>query len=737
MSIIEGYQKYTSVYVTDWFERYEQELKKCDAVSIRSVYPYIFFKLAHDFAFSRGNSIDIHDPLAINYFMGSLCYNQVMKDFQRSAIVMQTQTERMYFGSPSISYKRMRNSDRKKEKSVDDFGTFITYLEEKVFQEHLSNFDERQKETLGMILRIINQGVGAVAMKMFNAYLQVRSGESDEFSSDGLRAIRYLMRPDVSYKKGSSQIDIVYDDDGKIQLYRREYLKVQKLDMESLVDPESAKDERWCLVMFLSRDATGESSDWRLHFSVSNIPDDCESTTISSSARSLTKARHLGRVSSDLRLCRSDLSTSSGGSAMSIDRWNSVGISDNKKSGVRRTRSRRRRPIRDLLHRRKVKQSSKLVYNSLDWLKQFQENSDEKRTRDFQGLHPYIDFKLSHDLSLSHDRCIEFQDWVAINYFLGSFCYSQARERFNQNTIVLTTETEKLYFGSSAPPDDDRSVHEDDSYNGDFVAFITCLEKKVFKRSFRKINNCQKRTLGVILRFLCQNINAVVSKLFKSCVLPGLTAGDREQETIQVQGLSRIGIESKGDNIYLSKEQNLTLRKSEKVSKWKLAEDITESWKMVTNIMQVSTTNYPNWNLHFSVVQNSSQDQDRLTLTSSDSSQNSLSFCYPGTNSHNCSTSCASSKTGIYGNNQERSSPDCISMNIDEVKKSEPAILPRREREALPDELRNRIDSEAQTAPTSVLTDVDDIPRFRLSEIKINHFRPPCGDWIVKDNLGI
>merc|ERR550534_2271609 len=115
----------------------------------------------------------------------------------------------------------------------------------------------------------------------------------------------------MSYKKGSSQIDIVYDDDGKIQLYRREYLKVQKLDMKSLVEPDGAKDERWCLMIFLSRNGTGESSHWKLHFSVSKNPNDCERTIVGSSARSLTKARESGRVSSDLPLCPPDQSTSS------------------------------------------------------------------------------------------------------------------------------------------------------------------------------------------------------------------------------------------------------------------------------------------------------------------------------------------------------------------------------------------------------------------------------------------
>jgi len=730
MSITEGYQQHSGD-VAGWFEQYQQELKKRYTVPLQSVYPYIFFKLAHDFAFSKGNSMHIHDPLEINAFMGDFCYTQVIKDFKRSAIVMQTQTERMYFGSPSISRKRMRNYSLQTGRSVDDFEAFINCLEEKVFQRRLPNFDEWQKETLGMILRIINQGIGAVAIKMLNAYLLARSGETNQVSFDGLKAIRYLMRPDMGNKKGSSQIDILYDDDGKIQLYRREYLRVQKLDMDALAEPDAAMDERWCLMVLLSRD----SSDWRLHFSVSNITDDCQSTIVSSSAKSPNKARQLGRVSNVLPLCHSDQSISSDGSPMSIDSlcYNSKGWPDYKKSDVKRLRSRRRRSIRDLLHRRKPKQSPKLVYNSLDWLKQ--EYSDVKRTRDFQEFQPFIDLMLSHDLSQSHGRCLETQDWVAINNFLGSFCYSHLRERFNQNNIVLTTETEKLYFGTSAPPNDNRSIHEDDSCNGDFVAFITCLEKKVLKRSIGKINKCQKRTLGVILRFLSQNSSAVVSQLFKLCVQTGQGSGDMEYDTIQVEGLAQIGIESKGNNIYLSKEQNLILRKSDEESKLQFKDGITESWKMVTNIMQISSLYSSNWSLQFSVVRN--YRKDRLTLTPSDSSQNSLSFCYPGTTSHNCWTSYSSSKTSMYGHSVERSSPDHILMNGSGVKKSEPAILRRPKRETQPDKLRNRINYAAATPPSRAWTEVDNISGFRRSEFKRTLLRPAGEKWIAKDDLGI
>jgi len=314
------------------------------------VYPYIFFKLAHDFAFSRESSIDLHDPLAINYFMGNFCYNQVVKDYYRSAIVMQSLTERMYFGSPWISRKRMRNFSFEIGKSAGNFEVFISCLEEKVFKSRLSNLGERQKETLGMILRIINQGVSAVAIKMLNAHLQVRSGEIGKVSSNDLTDIRYLMRPDVSCAKGSSQIDIVYHDDGKIQLYRREYLKVQKLDMESLVQPDNNKDKRWCLATFLSRNGNEESSGWRLHFSASKIQNDCESTRIS-----VNNTEQMGWISSDSILSNSGLSTSSGGSSPSIDNLDSsVENPENEISNVRPKRRWRRHPIRDLLDRRKA-----------------------------------------------------------------------------------------------------------------------------------------------------------------------------------------------------------------------------------------------------------------------------------------------------------------------------------------------------------------------------------------------
>jgi len=350
MSVNKEYQQFSGVNRSDWFERWEQELKQRDTISFQSVHPYIFFKLAHDFAFSRDSSIDLHDPLAINYFMGDFCYDQVVKDFNRSAIVMQSLTERMYFGSPWISQKRMRNFSFEIEKSAGDFEVFISCLEEKVFQSRLSNLGERQKETLGMILRIINQGVSATAIKLLNAHLQVRSGESDKVSSIDLNDIRYLMRPDMGCAKGSSQIDIVYYDDGKIQLYRREYLKVQKLDMESLVQPDNTKDERWCIMTFLSRKGNEESSGWRLHFSASKIKNDCESKRIS-----LNIMGHLGRVSSDSLLSHSGLSTSSGGSPGSIDSVSSsVENPENGMSNLRPKRRKRRHPIRDLLDRRKA-----------------------------------------------------------------------------------------------------------------------------------------------------------------------------------------------------------------------------------------------------------------------------------------------------------------------------------------------------------------------------------------------
>merc|ERR1719382_1691599 len=124
----------------------------------------------------------------------------------------------------------------------------------------------------------------------------------------------------MSYEKGSSQIDIVYDDEsGKIQLHRREYLKVQKLDMESVLEPDETKDERWCLMMLLSREDTVGSSKWRLHFSVSHIDNYCENATGNRFTKSQTKAREMGWVSDGMRSCDSDESTSSDESPMSLD----------------------------------------------------------------------------------------------------------------------------------------------------------------------------------------------------------------------------------------------------------------------------------------------------------------------------------------------------------------------------------------------------------------------------------
>jgi len=732
MSINEGYNKHPGDYNSGWFERYEQELEKGDTVSLQSIYPYIYFKLSHDFAFSRGNSIDIHDPLAINYFMGNFCYNQVIKDFQRSAIVMQTQTERVYFGSPSVCLKRMRILSRQTGKSADDFGNFISYLEDKVFQSRLLNFDERQKDTLGMILRLINQGVSAVALKMLNGYLKVRSGECDQLSLDGLNDINYLMRPDMSHEKGSTQIDILYGDDGKIQLYRREYLKVQKFDVESHVEPDERKEERYCLLMRLSRDGAEESSVWRLHFSVSNIEGNSRSENVSSSSSSQSKARQLGPVSSD-RLSATN-SISSGESHVSIhSQWDSSGKPNIKKSGVRRIRKSRCRPIRDLLYKRKGLKPPELIFNSADWLKQYEDYSKVYSTILFEEAHHYIDFKLSHDLSFSHDSCLETKDWVAINYFLGDFYYNRVRRGFNQNAIVLTTETEKLYFGTSVPESDSRSVNETDSYNEDFEAFISTLENKVFKRGLREFNNHQKQTLGVILRFLCHN-NVVASKLLKMCIQTRSPSCDIDRLIVEVEGSTRIGIESKGNNIYLSKEENLALQKSKKESKLELGEDMSESWKMVTNIMQMSSMNSSNYNLHFSVLQNSRQD--RLTLTPSDSSEHSFSFRYPGTTSHNPSTSCLSLKTEMYDECTERSLPDSI-LEVNEVKKDEFAVFPRRLRGTRSDELRDSNNNGVATVPGRVVNEVNDVIGFRWREFKKTHLHAKSGEWIAKDHLGI
>jgi len=76
-------------------------------------------------------------------------------------------------------------------------------------------------------------------------------------------------------------------------------------------------------------------------------------------------------------------------------------------------------------------------------------------------------------------------------------------------------------------------------------------------------------------------------------------------------------------------------------------------------------------------------------------------------------------------------------MNVNKEWKSEPALLPRRKRKTPPDEPRNLNDHKAETAPGNVLTDVDDISRFRWIDVKEHHSRPVCGKWIAKDHLGI
>merc|ERR1719317_1629444 len=106
---------------------------------------------------------------------------------------------------------------------------------------------------------------------MLNAYLQVRSGDCDDFCIDGCDKVKYLMRPDDRDDKGSTQIDIICGD-GKVQLSRREHITVQKLDDVALLEPDEDKAERWSLLMLLSRQ--GPSLDWNLHFSVTRIGGD-------------------------------------------------------------------------------------------------------------------------------------------------------------------------------------------------------------------------------------------------------------------------------------------------------------------------------------------------------------------------------------------------------------------------------------------------------------------------------
>jgi len=734
MSSIEAYHQQLCDSNISWFKRYEQELEERGTVSLKLVEPYIEFKLVNDFAFTTGNSIDIHDPLAINYFMGNFCYDQVVKDFKRSAIVMQTEKERMYFGSPSIARRRMRSLSLRIKKSVDDFDNFIESLEENLFLCRLSDFDARQRDTLGMILRIINQGVGAVAINMLNRYLQVRSGDSKMDSLEEGNDVTYLMRPDKSDEKGSTQIDIICGADGKIQLSRREYLKVQKLDLESLIEPKENKAERWCILMLLSRDSADESSDWRLHYSVSNIARSCERMDNCGASGSKSKSRLSTPVAKDRRVCSSDPSfhNSSNGSETAFSIRNIVKLPakpDSKKSSEEQTKKRRRRPIRDFLLNYKVKKQATPNYSTVECLQQYEDYSKINNTILFQEVQPYIDFKLAHDLSLAHDNVVEIEDWTAINYFLGDFCSSRVRQGFLKNAIVITTETEKRYSSTSVSTKTHISGSETENRCNNFEAFINLLERKVFKGSLWSRNDHEKQTLCVILRFISQNGSAVALKVIEQLLESRSANSETDEWKLHWEGSAIISIEFKDKNIYLTKEEILTLHTSENDSNLRLPVDTKEIWKIMTKIR----LNSFNSCLHFSAVPQSRQDR----LTPTYSSRQSFSSGYPQSTSPLSTTSCSSLKTEIYDNSPRRSVPDSSLTDSEEVKDIELGIFPGRKCGMLSDDLSEFINKKTMTAMNSVVDKFDNITRCRWLELEKDKYQGMIGEWITKDEIGI
>jgi len=254
----------------NWLKDFERETKRARCShKLEDFSEYIDFKLIYDFSFSDGKFIDVSDSVAVEYFLGCVDIDQVKRDFSRNAIVLQSpECDRLYFGSPTVSKKRMKEETG----SVHDFDRFITTLEKKVFHSDLQNLDERSRQTLAMVLRIINQGVSAVAMRMFNGLLQVTRGNLD-ITSFGTS---YLMRPDSDDHKGSTQIDVIFRDGVAnpagntgvdIQLSRREYLTVQAFDPEAMLDPDPRAAEKWSMLTLVSR----RREKWTLNFSVSQI----------------------------------------------------------------------------------------------------------------------------------------------------------------------------------------------------------------------------------------------------------------------------------------------------------------------------------------------------------------------------------------------------------------------------------------------------------------------------------
>jgi len=290
----------------DWLRKYESEAMLSASVPVEKVFSYIDFKLAYDFAFSDGKYINITDDVAIDYFLGLYNYAQVRRDFHRNAIVFQVETERLYFGSRHVSKKRMRRRSVGSNKEVFDFDKFMEVVEKQLFKKKLVELDHHDKETLGVVLRIINQGVSAVAMRMFRAWLRVNSGKfsAKDFADES--GLTYLIRPDCDDEKGSTQIDIIAGED-KIQLSRREYVTVQEFDPESLSDPDPAKAEKWSLLTLITRNGPSGNAEWHLHFSILK-----------------TALPRTGRSATEPNISTSSLSAASAKSYGSLDRKESI-----------------------------------------------------------------------------------------------------------------------------------------------------------------------------------------------------------------------------------------------------------------------------------------------------------------------------------------------------------------------------------------------------------------------------
>lgn len=248
----------------EWFKAYEDQFNNDVTFSLFSIRPYIDFKLAYDFAFSDGHSIEITDKVAVENFLGTFCYNQIRKDFHRSAIVVQLPEERLYFGSTCLSKKRMRQKSLQEQKAAASFDDFLTVLEERVFKCSLQMLDRNSKRNLGIVLRTINQGVTAVGMKMFDMFLKVRNGSYDRANFGSKMHVANVMRAHPHYK-GSTQIDIIFGN-GKVQVSRREHFQVYQFDPESLIDLDESKAEKWSLLTLVSQSGS-VSAPWKIHFS--------------------------------------------------------------------------------------------------------------------------------------------------------------------------------------------------------------------------------------------------------------------------------------------------------------------------------------------------------------------------------------------------------------------------------------------------------------------------------------